>query len=187
MNDNTIPPRAPEQLQVYSTLPEATEEVFRNAIPLVGADGEQASKLVLYAPNLVSVGSLDNTNAEGSTTFSKSITSGFSATTGISLTNTLSMEFSVEFFKAKLETSIGMSFSNTWNTSTTQTATFSAPKDALVFLYQGVIMTRKIIFFPATFEYKWADTAGSLDTNVIKTTSTPILGPVSNVRNLLIT
>jgi len=179
-----IIPIGDTKVKVYDILPAPTSEVYDNAIPLSNSTDKVIARLVLYAPNLISVGSLDNLNADAETTFSKSLTNGFNFTTSQKLTVGAEFSVGVVFAKAGLKTSFELSFSEAWNNSETQTTTFKAPAGSLVYLYQGIMRHRIILYYPETLTYKWGNELGTLDTNIIKTSNVPIIGPVNSVVNI---
>ncbi|MEI6894468.1 MAG: hypothetical protein V5789_07515 [Colwellia sp.] len=179
---NSIPVRT-DHIRVYETLPSPSREVFENSIPLTGQSDKSVPRLCLYEPNLKSVGTLDNTNAKGETTFSKTISSGFNFTSSQKIGGKVTFSVGVLFKIAGAEASIELSFTESWNTTETQTSTFKAPSGALVYLYQGIMSHRIINLNLDDTTYSWSDELSILDTNVIKTSSVPLLGPITNITN----
>ncbi|MDH4472682.1 MAG: hypothetical protein QE487_08720 [Fluviicola sp.] len=174
-----------KDVKVYENLPVANGTVYDDAIPLTDATDKCIARLVLYAPNLISAGCLDNTDANAETTFSKAITNGFNFSTSQKLTAGLEFAVGIVFAKAAFKTSFEITFTEAWNHSETQTVTFKAPAKEKVFLYQGTINYRKILYFPETLTFKWSDEpAGVLSTNVAKTSRVPLMGNITDFSNV---
>ncbi|WJG07623.1 hypothetical protein [Aliiglaciecola sp. LCG003] len=173
-----IPPLQ-TSVKIFENRPPNNMETFRNSVP-VGADTNKATVLVLYAPNLQNIGSIDNTTSAASASYSKSVATGFTFSTTQSLSVTASIEVSVEIVKASVSVGFSLSFTEQWSKLTTETIAVNAPAGKKVFIYQGVILASVLTYDPTigkgTFTYSQAARALS---PVLVTSEKPIVGAVT--------
>jgi hypothetical protein len=71
-----------------------------------------------------------------------------------------------------------MTFTEQWNTETTETMSFSVPAGEMAYLYQGYILSRELIYDAKTGGYSWGDQARFL-TNILATSATSLVDPSS--------
>ncbi len=177
-----IPP-IKKKLKIFDQLPPANQDSFDQGLPLIAKD-DFVDVLILYAPDLESVGSMDNTDSDIVSTYSKSVTSGFTFSMGQSLTVGAEFEAGVVFAKGKVSVELNVSFTETWNNSQTETIEFSCPGRKQAFTYQGYLLSRKLRFFPETQTFAYVESEGRFLTNILKTSDTPIIGKTSNIVNV---
>lgn len=178
---STIPPIS-KKLKIFDKLPPANQDSFDQGLPIISKD-DYAEVIILYAPDLESIGAIDNSDSDVQTTYSKSVTSGFTFSMGQSLTVGAEFEAGVVFAKGKFSVSLEVSFTETWNNSQTETIGFSCPGRKKAFTYQGYLLSRKLRFFPEDGRFAYVENEGRFLTNILKTTDTPITGKTTNVVN----
>lgn len=175
-----IPPKS-KKLKIFDQLPPANQDSFDQGLPLIAKD-EFVDVIILFAPDLDSVGSIDNADSDVQTTYSKSITSGFTFSAGQKLTAGAKFEAGVVFAKGEFSISLEVSFTETWNNSQTETIGFSVPARKKAFNYQGYLLSRKLRFFPEGGTFAYVESEGRFLTNILKTTEKPIVGPTTGVQ-----
>lgn len=174
-----IPPRT-KKLKIFEQLPPANQDTFDQGLPLIAKD-DFVDVIILYAPDLDSVGSIDNSDSDVQTTYSKSITSGFTFSMGQKLSVGAKFEAGVVFAKGEFSINLELSFTETWNNSQTETIGFSVPARKKAFNYQGYLLSRKLRFSPESGTFAYVESEGRFLTNVLKTTELPIVGKTSVV------
>lgn len=169
-----IPPRN-KKVIIFPALPPANQDSFDQGLPLIAKD-DFVDVLILYAPDLESVGSVDNSDSDVTTSYSKSLTSGFTFSMSQGITSGAEFEVGAVFAKGKFSISMTLTFTETWNTSQTETINFSVPGKKKAFLYQGFLMARKLRFSPKDQTFSYVESDGRFLTNVLKTANEPITG-----------
>ena len=129
--------------------------------------------MVVYAPDLENIGCIDNTGSDGQAQYSKTITSGFTFTAGQKISGGFKYGAGALFSKAEFNINFEISFTEQWNSSQSETVTFTVPKDSKAFLYQGYLRSAVLEFNTKTFQYSYKD-QGRFLSNIIKTTPKPI-------------
>ena len=168
-------PRPATKVTIFTTRPPANADTFKQSLPKK-ATADQLQVIVLYAPNLQNIGSIDNTNSDTTTEYAKSVTSGFTFETSQTLSVEASFEASAEVVKAGLTVGFSISFTEQWSTSTTETMSFSVPPGKKAFTYQGYLLSQILTYDAKTGAYAYADIARFL-TNILATSSVPLVDP----------
>lgn len=171
---SAIPPRN-KKLKIFETIPPANQDTFDQSLPLL-AKNDFVDVIVLYAPNLDSVGSMDNSDSDVQTTYSKSITSGFTFSMTQKIGTGVELEAGVIFAKGKVSINLELSFSEQWNNSQTETISFSVGGRKKAFTYQGYVLSRKLRYYPETQTFAYVESEGRFLTNVLKSSDEPIVG-----------
>ena len=161
------------EVKIYDALPPEIKDTFIHSLPLEQTKNNIISCMVLYAPDLENIGCIDNRNSEGQAQYSKTITSGFTFTFGQKISAGLKYSAGTLLTKAEFSASIEISFTEQWNKSQSETITFSVPKNAVAYLYQGYLQCAVLEFNTDTFKYSYKET-GRFLSNIIKTTPKPI-------------
>lgn len=174
-----IPPKN-KKLKIFDTRPPENQDTFDHGLPLIAKD-DYVDVIILYAPNLESVGSIDNSDSDVQTTYSKSVTSGFTFTMGQKISVGAEFEAGVVFAKGKFSIDLEFSFSEQWNNSQTETISFSTPGRKKAFTYQGYVLCRKLRFSPETGTFAYVESEGRFLSNILKTSELPIVGQVAQV------
>lgn len=169
-----IPPRN-KKLKIFDKIPPANQDSFDQGLPLIAKD-DFVDVIILYAPDLESVGSIDNSDSDGQSSYSKSLTSGFTFSMGQKISVGAEFEAGVVFAKGKFSVSLELSFTEQWNNSQTETITFSVPGRKKAFTYQGYVLSRKLRYSPETRTFAYIESEGRFLTNVLKTSDEPIIG-----------
>lgn len=170
-----IPPK-PAAVKIFDKLPPANAATFSNALPTV-ATTDHLQAIVLYAPDLENIGAIDNTTSDATTTYSRSVTSGFTFSTTQTLSAQLAIEVSFEVVKATVTVGFSISFTEEWNSSKTTTIGFSVPPAKKAFTYQGYLLSAVIDFNANTGTYSYLPDTGRFVTDILTTSNVPLTGP----------
>lgn len=163
-------------LTIFQELPGASKDVFDQSV-LFYQDSQVGKALTLYAPDLQNVGCIDNTGSSATTTYAKSISTGFTTSLTTQFSIQSSAEVSIEVVKASLTVGFSLSITEQYSTVTTQTMTFSVPPGAKAFTYQGLIRTAVIVHHTDSRTYAYdAGSEGHFMTEVLATSPVPLVG-----------
>lgn len=161
--------------KILTAMPTPSSETFAQGLTAtVGSDGKDYS-VILFSPNLHLVGSLDNTNSESSSSYSTSVSHGFtfSSTQGLSIEESVGVN--IEIVTASVKTTFSLSFTEEWSTTKTKTVSIDCPAGKKSFIYQGIIESRIMAFDSTTAKYSWYTPTGKAMTDVLVTRDEPIL------------
>lgn len=166
-------PARPTVVKIFDALPPADAATFKQSLPLVATENTLEA-VVLYAPNLQNIGSIDNTLSDTTTIYTESVTSGFTFSTAQELG--LEAVFSADAIIAKASISVTLTFTFTeeWSKSTTESMSFSVPPGKKAFTYQGYLMAKHIVYDAQSGTFKYGTGARMLS-NVLVTTAAPVL------------
>lgn len=171
---SAIPPRN-KKLKIFDKLPPANQDTFDHGLPLI-AKSDYVDVIILYAPDLEAIGSMDNSDSDLQSNYSKSVTSGFTFSMGQKIGVGAEFEAGVVFAKGKVSVNFELSFTEQWNNSQTEAIAFTTPGRSKGFLYQGYLLSQHLRFDPKDGSFKYIDSAGRFMTNILKTSDTPISG-----------
>ena len=157
-----IPPKD-TSLIIYEKEPPENADTFQHSLP-VSQLSNYIDRLVLFAPDLQLIGTVDNSNSSVATTYAKSVTTGFTFSSTQTLGIKVAAEAGVVFAKASFEFSFSISFTEQYSTSSTETVSFGVPAGQKAFLYQGTLRSRILRYDPAKDSYKYQDDASFLTT-----------------------
>lgn len=160
-------------IEIFESLPPANNNTFIKSLPLEQTENDIISVMVCYCPDLNNVGIIDNTGSDGSATYSKTITSGFSFTTGQKISAGAKYAAGALFTKAEFNVNLEISFTEQWNNSQSETITFSVPKGSKAYLYQGMLNCALLEYNIKTFTFEYKE-MGVFQTNLIQTSPKPI-------------
>lgn len=164
-------PLKPE-VKIYGELPPEAADTFIHSLPLEQTDNDSISVMVFYAPDLQNIGCIDNTDSAGSAQYSKTVTSGFTFTFGQKIAGGAKYAAGVMFQKAELSVNIELSLTEQWNSSQSETISFSVPSKSKAFLYQGYLQCAVLEYNMKNFKYSYKQ-KGRFMTNMIKTAPVP--------------
>ena len=168
---SNFPPRD-KRLKIFEHLPPPNQDTFDHGLLLVAKD-DYVDVIIMYAPSLESLGSIDNSGSPAQASYSKSVTSGFTFSMSQKIGVETELEAGVVIAKGSFTMSMELSFTEQWNSSQTETVSFSVPAGEKAFTYQGYLLSRKLRFSPVD-GFNYVDNEGRFLTNVIKTTPEPI-------------
>jgi hypothetical protein len=168
-----IPP-GPGKLKIFDSLPPADLDTFRQSLPTLSTTN-YLQAIVLFAPELQNVGSIDNTTSAATTTYSQSVTSGFTFSTTQTFSAQLAVEASIEVVKASLTVGFSLSFTEQWSTSKTTTFQFSVPPGKRAFTYQGYLLTALLQYDASSGKCSYLSSARFL-TDVLASSDAPLRG-----------
>jgi hypothetical protein len=166
-----IPP-VDATVKIYDQAPPASADTFQHSLPVVQV-ADYLDVLVMYAPDLQVVGSVDNSNSSVATSYTKSITTGFTFSSTQTIGFKAGFEAGVVFAKASFEITFAISFTEQYSKTTTEAVSFAVPSGQKAFLYQGLLQTRILRYDPAHNTYTYMDSASFL-TNIFDTFQNPI-------------
>jgi len=169
-----IPPPVVSGVEILESDPgPATQTTFEKGIPSTNTDS-QALSIVLFSPNLQLIASLDNTTSDATSTYTVSVSHGFtfSSTQTLSITNEVGVN--VEVVSAKTSVTFALSFTEQWTTTQTRTLSFSCPPGKKAFVYQGTLMSKIMALDAESAQYSWASAPTKALTEILVTTNTPI-------------
>jgi hypothetical protein len=157
---------------IYEQQPPADENTFRHSLP-VETMSDHIDVMVMFSPDLQLVATIDNSNSNVSTTYAKSVTTGFTFSSTQSLGFKFGFSAGVVFAKASFEFTFTISFTEQYSKSTTETVNVSVPKGEKAFLYQGTLQSRILRYSPKDDSYTYLELGGFLST-IFDTLSLPI-------------
>jgi len=169
-------PPAHTKLTIFPSEPPANGATWSQGVPATITQTTGAS-IILFSPDLQIVASFDNTGSDVTSTFETSVMHGFSFSSTQSVSITSSLEVSIEVVKVGISTTFSLSFSETWNTTTTRSITFSCPPKTKAFVYQGTLMSKFLLFNAADGSYSWSGAAGKALTEVLVSRNAPYTTP----------
>ncbi|MFT2019165.1 hypothetical protein ACMA1D_25475 [Streptomyces sp. 796.1] len=163
-------------VKIFQDRPGASKEVFDQSV-VFQQDSSTVRALTLYTPDLQNVGCIDNTGSAATTSYAKSVSTGFTTSLTTTFSLETSAEVSIEVVKASLTVGFSLSFTEQYSTVTTQTMTFSVPPGEKAFTYQGFIRTVVIEHNTSNRSYSFvAGSEGKFLTEVLVTSPVPVIG-----------
>jgi hypothetical protein len=165
------PPKV--KLTIFDTQPTPSVATFQAGIP-AKSTSQQSLAIILYSPNLQLIASLDNTNSAASTTYSSSVTTGFTFSSTQSISITEEVGINVEVFTEKTSITFALSFTEQWSTQKTTSMSFTCPAGQKSFVYQGTLVSQLMVFDAGSAQYSWSGDAAKALTQILVTSNTPI-------------
>ena len=162
------------KVTIFNSLPPATEDTFRKSLPTKSTTN-YLDAIVLYSPNLQNVGSIDNESSATTTTYTSSVTSGFTFSTSQTISAEASFEASAEVVKVGFKMGLSISFTEQWSSTQTTSFSFSVPGGKKAFTYQGYLMSKILRYEPSTDSFFYLPEVARFVTNVLTTSDTPLL------------
>jgi len=161
-----------KQVIIHDKKPSQTELTFRTGVPLISTK-DKVSVVVLYAPDYIPIGSIDNSNSDSTTSYSVSTTQGFTFSTSQKVSASLKISASAVVVTAEASVGLELSFTESWNSSTTETSSFSVPPGKKAFIYKGVLRTVILDYNPKDNSYSFGEDVLST-TNNLMVSRTPL-------------
>jgi hypothetical protein len=166
-------PINPTKVTIFPKRPPAVEATFNQSLLKKSQTGE-VEVIVLYAPDLQIIGSIDNTKSATTTTYSESVTTGFTFSTTQELSIAASLEADFEVVKAGLTVTASISFTEEWSQSRTVSMSFEVPPGKKAFNYQGYILAEILSYDTKAGTYSYTGNSARCLTNVLTSTNDPI-------------
>lgn len=163
----------PKKVKIFDALPAPNNMTFISSLPLEQTENDILEALVFYCPNVDNIGILDNTDSDGSSQYSKTVTSGFTFSMAEKIGAEASFEAGALFVKAGFKLSFDITFTEQWNKSQSETMMFNVPAGKKAYLYQGYVLSAILQMNVKTLEYKYK-TKGRFLTNIVKSTAVPV-------------
>lgn len=168
-------PVKPQKTEIFLTKPPANGDTFRKSMFLEPTT-KYIDAVVLYHTDMKLLHYLDNTDSKASTTYSLSVTKGF--TFSMSQNILASMQFETDFLfeKNKITIQLSLTFSEAWNESTTETISMTVSGGEKAYLYQGTVRSAILRYDTEkmTFHYLGQPYEGKYLVGETKTTREPI-------------
>ncbi|MDC7872049.1 hypothetical protein TH60_21390 [Pantoea ananatis] len=161
-------------VDIFAQLPPANRDTFNRSLPRT-ATTNQLEAIVLFAPNLQNIGVIDNTHSSATTTYEKSLTTGFTFTSSQTFSAEASFEASAEVVKAGVKIGFSISFTEEWSKSTTDTFSFSVGPNKKAFTYQGYLQARILRYNPADDSFAYVNSVARFVTNILTTSEVPLV------------
>ena len=168
-----IPIPQSSEIKIYPVQPPATADTFMNSLPLISKTN-YIDHIVMFAPDLQAIASIDNTSSTNAANYLKSVSTGYTFTATQTISITAGFEVTVEVVKASLSLTFSFGFSEQWSTLVQETINFSVPAGKKGFLYQGTLVSRILRYDPSNNTYSYMD-MGTLKTSVFAVTDAPVL------------
>lgn len=156
---------AKDSVKIFDKRPEANFATFVNSVPVISVT-ESADVLVMFAPSLELIGTMDNSGSHATSQLSVKVTRGFTFTTEQSITIGSSLKGIAKWenpFEAGVElevnVSLTLSFTESWNTTQEKAISFTCPPGVKTFVYQGVLQTQILRFDAKTATYSYRNSA----------------------------
>ena len=156
-----------------------TEQVFNQGIPSTNTDKDSLS-IVLFSPNLQLIQSLDNSQSDATSTYSTSISRGFSFSTSQQISISTKVGVSIEIVTVEQTITFALSFTEQWTETKTLTYSFSCPPGKKAFVYQGTLVSKLMAFDAENGKYSWMSAPSTALTDLVVTTRSPIGSAPSN-------
>lgn len=167
---DSIPIRR-KKTEIFLTKPPENADTFRKSM-FLKPTAKYIDAVVLYHTDMKLLHFLDNTDSSASTTYTLSVSKGF--TYSMSQNISAGMEFETDFLfeKNKITIQLSLTFSETWNKMTTETLSFTVNGGERAYLYQGTVRSA-ILRYDAekmTFHYLGRPYEGNYLVGETKTT-----------------
>lgn len=163
-----------KKIKVYEDRPAASKETFNTGLP-VTAPGVYADSMIFYSPDLENVGYIDNRDSEVTTTYSRSVTVGFSHSSEFSISSEVSMELDCEIVKCGVKMGVSMTMTDEWNKSHEETVSYEVGAGKEAYLYQGKLRSVILRYDPKSGTYGYLDhSVNTFSAISVKTTTKPI-------------
>lgn len=174
-NARAIP--VPSTIEIFNTLPVACSDTFNQGLPVVQTCGDYMDVIILSHAGFQNIGSLDNTSSSCTSSYSKSVTKGFTFSTGQKISSQFEFDLDAIIATAKVSVGIEIPFNEEWSNSATETVNFEVPGGKQAFLYQGYTAANILRMNCKTAQFAYVDSARML-TSALITSGTPIIGDV---------
>lgn len=168
-------PIKPQKTEIFLTKPPENEDTFRKSM-FLEPTAKYIDAVVLYHTDMKLLHCLDNTKSTASTTYTQSVTKGFTYSMSQNIMAGMEFETNFLFEKNKIKIQLSLTFSESWNTTTTETVSFTVNGGERAYLYQGTVRSA-ILRYDAekmTFHYLGQPYEGRYLVGETKTTREPI-------------
>lgn len=168
-------PIKPKKTEIFLTKPPENEDTFSKSM-FLEPTAKYIDAVVLYHTDMKLLHLLDNTDSTASTTYTQSVSKGF--TYSMSQNIIASMQFETDFLfeKNKITIQLSLTFSESWNKTTTESISITVKGGEKAYLYQGTVRSA-ILRYDAekmTFHYLGRPYEGNYLVGETKTTKEPI-------------
>lgn len=168
-------PIKPKKTEIFLTKPPANEDTFCKSM-FLEPTAKYIDAVVLYHTDMKLLHFLDNSDSTATTTYSLSVSKGFTYSMSQNILAGMQFETDFLFEKNKITIQLSLTFSETWNKTTTETISITVGGGEQAYLYQGTVRSA-ILRYDAekmTFHYPGRPYEGNYLVGETKTTREPI-------------
>lgn len=168
-------PVKPQKTEIFLTKPPANENTFCKSM-FLEPTAKYIDAVVLYHTDMKLLHFLDNIDSMASTTYTLSVSKGFTYSMSQNILAGMQFETDFLFEKNKITIQLSLTFSETWNKATTETISITVGGGEQAYLYQGTVRSA-ILRYDAekmTFHYLGRPYEGNYLVGETKTTREPI-------------
>lgn len=168
-------PIKPKKTEIFLTKPPANEDTFCKSM-FLEPTAKYIDAVVLYHTDMKLLHFLDNSDSTATTTYSLSVSKGFTYSMSQNILAGMQFETDFLFEKNKITIQLSLTFSETWNKTTTETISITVGGGEQAYLYQGTVRSA-ILRYDAekmTFHYLGRPYEGNYLVGETKTTREPI-------------
>ena len=165
-----------KKVEIFKSKPPACADTFMKSMYLQ-PQTNYIDTVVLYSADMNLLQILDNSESAATTTYQKSISKGFTFTVSEAISAGVEFEASFIVATSKISIQVTISFSESWTTTVTETHTCTVGPHEKAFFYQGTVKAAIMRYDTEhmKFRYLGNQNTGKYETNIIKTTSVPIV------------
>ncbi|ERK16401.1 hypothetical protein L579_4311 [Pantoea sp. AS-PWVM4] len=162
---------------IFTKLPPANRDTYEQSLP-IDEDEDGADVIVLYSPDLQTVCSLNNTKSDVTSSYAKSVMTGFTFSSTQEMSATASFEAGIVFAKGSFEVGFSLSFTEEYTKQTTETISYECPPGKIAYIYQGSLLAAKLQYNGDDQTFRYLSTKAKFLTDIFTTTGEPIDGEV---------
>lgn len=168
----------PSNIEIFDTLPPANAATFNLGLPLEQQSSDYVDVIILSHADLQNIGSIDNTSSDCASSYSKSVTKGFTFSMGQKISSEFTYSLDAIISKASIKVGLELSFNEQWNSSVVETVTFNVPAGKKAFFYQGYTMANILRMNCKSCTFSYVSNAKMLSPTVV-TSNIPLEGTVA--------
>lgn len=127
-----------KKTEIFLTKPPENEDTFRKSM-FLEPTAKYIDAVVLYHTDMKLLHFLDNTDSTASTTYTLSVSKGFTYSMSQNILAGMEFETNFLFAKNKITIQLSLTFSETWNKTTTETISITVNGGEKAYLYQGTV------------------------------------------------
>ncbi|MFV3073456.1 hypothetical protein [Niveispirillum fermenti] len=166
-------------LTIFETMPPLNVDTFNSGIQGIAANN-QAISVILFAPNLSLLTTMDNSNSKADSSYSLSVSTGFTFSANETFSISEEVGVNAEIVTEKTTFSFALSITEQWTTTTTTSITCNCPAGQKAFFYQGTLMSRQMAFNAQNQSYSWVSAPAKALSPIMVSTSSPVGNAPSN-------
>lgn len=162
-----------KEIEVFDKKPAPCFSTFDRSLP-IERTSDYSVVMVFYSADVKQLVYLDNTASEAETSFTDSMSVGFSHSTKVGVTLEVGCEIQFKFVKLGITFSVNVEFTFEWSEVRTKEIQITVPARKKAFLYQAFINCQKLRLDHKTGKYEYIGQPEVLDTESYETTEMPL-------------